>query len=147
MKIGAMLQDVLRSLVREPVTERRGVAAPARLRGKLRWTPDGCTGCALCVKDCPADALELIRLDDKARRFVMRYEVDACTFCGQCVENCRFDCLSMTDGDWSLGAPTRANFTVYYGDDADVRRVLAERTPGGTTSAGAGAEDRRDGDR
>ena len=132
MNLATMLQDALRSLIHKPITERTPSAAPPRLRGKLHWSPEGCTGCALCVKDCPADALELIRLDDKNKRFVIRYAVDRCTFCGQCVENCRFNCLTMSDEAWSLAAPTREGFTTYYGDAADVQRVLAER---GSSSA------------
>jgi formate hydrogenlyase subunit 6/NADH:ubiquinone oxidoreductase subunit I len=142
-----MLEDVLRSLFREPVTERKPGAAPARLRGRLRWTPEGCTGCALCVKDCSANALELIRLDDRNKRYVLRYSVDRCTYCGQCVENCRFDCLKMAGEAWSLSAPKRGGFTVYYGDDADVERVLAERGVDGDSSPEALAEDRRNGNR
>lgn len=126
MKFAGMFQDVMQSLVRKPATETTPRPAPIRLRGRLRWAADGCTGCALCVKDCPADAIELIRMGDKSKRFVMRYHVDRCTFCGQCVENCRFDCIHMSDEAWSLAASTRQNYTVYYGDDADVRRALGE---------------------
>ncbi len=128
MKIAGMLQDTLRSLVQTPATEVIPVAAPARLRGRLHWNPAGCTGCALCVKDCPANAIELIRLGDKTKRFVMRYSVDRCTFCGQCVENCRFDCISMPGEEYSLAASTQVGFTIYYGDDADVGQVLAEQS-------------------
>ncbi len=123
-----MLQDTLRSLVHAPATEVTPVAAPSRLRGRLHWDPEGCTGCSLCVKDCPADAIELMTLDRKAKRFVMRYSADRCTFCGQCVENCRFDRLSMSSEEWSLAASTHAGFTIYYGDDADVEQVLAEQS-------------------
>ncbi len=146
MKLATMLEDVLGSLVHKPVTETAPSPAPERLRGKLHWTPDGCTGCALCVKDCPANALELIRLDEKGKQFVMRYSVDRCTFCGQCVENCRFDCLTMAGQDWSLAAPTRDGFTIYYGDAEDVQRVLAERNSDGAASPEAAAENRAGGD-
>ena len=131
MKIAGMLQDTLRSLVRTPATEVIPAAAPARLRGRLHWDLERCTGCALCVKDCPADAIELITLDRKAKRFVMRYSVDRCTFCGQCVENCRFDCISMSSEEYSLAALTHDGFTVYYGDDADVEQVLADNLADG----------------
>jgi len=146
MKLATMLEDALRSLVLKPITEQTPKTTPERLRGQLHWTPEGCTGCALCVKDCPANALELIRLDDKAKRFVMRYSVDRCTFCGQCVENCRFNCLTMSNEEWSLAAPTRDNFTTFYGDIADVQQVVAEQHPKGSESLQAAAEDRGDRD-
>lgn len=129
MKVGTMLIDILRSLLRRPATEqypfeRRQV--PSRLRGKLLWDAENCTGCGLCAKECPADAIEMIVLDRKAKRFVLRYHVDRCTFCAQCVHSCRFECLNMSSADWELAAAERDPFTVYYGDDDDVRAVLAE---------------------
>lgn len=128
MKILAMLGDVLRSLFKRPVTElypfeRR--ESPERLRGKLHWNPEKCTGCCLCVKDCPAEAIELITLDKKNKRFVLRYHIDRCAYCAQCVQNCRFGCLSMSNDEWELAALSKEPFTVYYGEDADVKAVLA----------------------
>jgi len=122
-----MLGDVLQSLFRRPVTRRypfEWKAAPGRLRGKLTWNPERCTGCALCNKDCPSNAIELITLDKKSKRFVMRYHVDRCTFCAQCVENCRFDCLGMSSEQWELAALSKEPFTIYYGKDADVESLL-----------------------
>jgi formate hydrogenlyase subunit 6/NADH:ubiquinone oxidoreductase subunit I len=76
------------------------------------------------MKECPADALELITLDKKAKQFVMRYHVDRCTYCAQCVQNCRFECLEMAPDEWELAATSKQPFTIYYGDEADVEKVL-----------------------
>jgi formate hydrogenlyase subunit 6/NADH:ubiquinone oxidoreductase subunit I len=129
MKIGAMLGDVFRSLFRRPVTrqypfERK--AAPQRLRGKLHWDPEKCTGCLLCVKDCPAQAIEVFMVDKANKRFVMRYHLDRCTYCAQCVISCRPGALVMSNDEWELAATTKEPFTVYYGDEADVERLMAE---------------------
>jgi formate hydrogenlyase subunit 6/NADH:ubiquinone oxidoreductase subunit I len=125
-----MLGDLTRSFFRRPVTERYPFErrdAPKRLRGMLTWDPSKCTGCALCNKDCTANALELITLDKKNKRFVMRYHIDRCTFCAQCVENCRFACLGMSNEQWELAALSKEPFTVYYGNDADIESLLAKR--------------------
>ena len=127
MKIGPMLGDILQSLFHQPATRQypfERQRAPARLRGKLHWTPENCTGCSLCVKDCPAQAIELITVDKANKRFVMRYEMDRCTYCAQCVQSCRFDCINMSDEEWELAALNKEPFTVYYGSDADVQTVL-----------------------
>lgn len=127
MKIGAMLNEVLRSLIRRPATrlypQERPQAQP-RLRGKLHWNPDKCTGCCLCSKDCPARAIEIIELDKANKRFVVRYHMDRCTFCAQCVQSCRQGCLEMSNEEWELASTNKEAFTVYYGDSADVERVL-----------------------
>lgn len=127
MKIVTMLQDVFKSFWRRPFTQRYPAekqVPPERLRGQLHYDPANCTGCCLCIKECPANALELITLDKKEKRFVMRYHVDRCTYCAQCVQNCRFNCLSMSPEDWELAAANKEPFTIYYGDEADVGRVL-----------------------
>lgn len=128
MKFGTMFHDVLVSLFRRPVTERypfEKEEAPPRTRGMLHWNPEKCTGCCLCNNDCPANAIELITLDKKAKQFVLRYHLDRCTFCGQCVQSCRFNCLEMSSEEWELAAINKAPFTVTYGREEDIERLLA----------------------
>lgn len=128
MKIGTMLRDIARSLFLRPATRRypfERTAVPERLRGALHWNPKGCTGCCMCTRDCPANAIELITLDKASKRFVLRYHVDRCTFCAQCVQTCRFGCLEMSNDQWELAATRKEPFTIYYGDEADVETILA----------------------
>ncbi|NMC80494.1 MAG: 4Fe-4S binding protein [Chloroflexi bacterium] len=129
MKIGAMLSDVLGSLFKKPATENypfERKPAPERLRGQLFWDPSKCTGCQLCIKDCPANAIELVVLDKVNKRFVMRYHMDRCTYCAQCVQSCRFNCLSMSNEEWELASLNKEPFVVYYGRDEDVEFLLAK---------------------
>jgi formate hydrogenlyase subunit 6/NADH:ubiquinone oxidoreductase subunit I len=128
MKIGTMLGDVVKSFFQAPVTERYPFErreAPERLRGKLVWDSEQCTGCGLCAKDCPASAIEVIVLDKAAKRFVLLYHVDRCTFCAQCVQSCRQGCLAMSSDQWELAAFDKGAFGLYYGDAEDVEAVLA----------------------
>lgn len=127
--IGLMVSDVVQSFFKKPVTRRYPFErkdAPDAFRGKLVWDPAKCTGCQLCVKDCPADAIELIVVDRATKRFVMRFHADRCTYCAQCVVNCRFKCLNLSSEDWELAALTRTPFTVYYGRDEDIAALLAQ---------------------
>ena len=127
MRIGAMIGDISRSLFTRPVTERypfEKKPAPERLRGQLVWDAEKCTGCRVCLRDCPADAIELMVVDKKAKRFVLRFHVDRCTYCAQCVVNCNFDCLDLSHEQWELAALDRDDFTVSYGKDEDIEQVL-----------------------
>lgn len=131
MKLPTMLFDIIRSFFSKPATAHYPSpesTEPVRLRGKLTWNPESCTGCALCVKDCPADAIELITLDKENKRFVMHYDVGRCTFCGQCVQSCRFNCLDLSNTEWSMPALSKTPFSIYYGDEADVAEVLDRTT-------------------
>jgi formate hydrogenlyase subunit 6/NADH:ubiquinone oxidoreductase subunit I len=127
MKPFALLSDLLHAVFSYASTEQYPLerhATPERLRGMLHYTPEGCTGCRLCVLDCPADALELITVSKAEKRFVVKYQVDRCTFCGQCVQNCRFNCLELNPNEWELAALNKAPFTVYYGRQADLNVAL-----------------------
>jgi NAD(P)H-quinone oxidoreductase subunit I len=127
-RIGTMFGDLMHSLITPPVTRRypfERFPVPTRLRGKLIWNPASCIGCGLCVKDCPADAIDLITLDKQAKRFVMHYRVDRCTFCAQCVESCRRGSLQMSNEEWELAAIQRSDFDLYYGEANDIQAALA----------------------
>jgi formate hydrogenlyase subunit 6/NADH:ubiquinone oxidoreductase subunit I len=128
MKVTTMFRDLWQSTFSKPATEPFPNPEPnevERLRGKLHWTPEQCTGCQLCVKDCPADALKLFTIDKKTKQFVMLYDVGKCTFCAQCVQACRFNCIELRNDEWSLSDTSKARFTIFYGDEEHVQRVLA----------------------
>ncbi len=140
MNIGSMFQDIFRSLFKKPSTELypfQRVEPTTKIRGKLHYDPSKCTGCQLCVKDCPADALELIVVDRVAKKFVMKYHADRCIFCDQCVASCRFDCLGLSQEDWELASLESEPFTVYYGKEEDVR-ILLEKMAQPNSGEGCG---------
>lgn len=128
MKFATMLSDVLPSLFKSPMTEMypfERKEPPAHLRTLPNWNREDCTGCGLCAMDCPSQAIEMIVLDKKAKRFVMCFHVDRCTFCAQCIYSCRQGCLEMTSENWELATLNKKALTLYYGDRADVEEILA----------------------
>jgi formate hydrogenlyase subunit 6/NADH:ubiquinone oxidoreductase subunit I len=131
MKIGTMFRDILESFFKNPATQMypaEKIAPPERYRGGLFFDPKACTGCCLCTKDCPSNAIELVILDRAAKRFVLKYHRDRCVYCGQCVVNCKFKCMGMSNADWEH-AVLNKEFTVYYGKDEDVAQFLASIAP------------------
>jgi formate hydrogenlyase subunit 6/NADH:ubiquinone oxidoreductase subunit I len=132
MRIGAMLGDISRSFFKRPVTElypfvRR--PTPERLRGQLTFDAAKCTGCKICVRDCPAEAIEIVVVDKATKRFVMNFHTDRCTYCAQCVVSCNFDSLGMSHERWELAALSQSAFAVSFGREEDLR-TLAERAAG-----------------
>lgn len=132
MRLATMFRDALRSLFSRPVTRHYPVErtpTPERMRGKLVWNPDQCTGCQLCTKDCPADAIHLIVVDKATKQFEMHYDMNRCIFCGQCVESCRFDCITLEDGEWELAGDAREVLIVYKKEAAKQEEVQPEPMP------------------
>jgi formate hydrogenlyase subunit 6/NADH:ubiquinone oxidoreductase subunit I len=128
MKLGTMLSDVSSALFRRPATEHYPFTRqtnPPRLRSFLKWNSQACTGCGLCVLDCPANAIHVTILDRKEKRFVFSYRTDQCLFCGQCVESCRQSALRMVNDRWELAALDKKTFFVSFGDADDITKVLA----------------------
>jgi formate hydrogenlyase subunit 6/NADH:ubiquinone oxidoreductase subunit I len=126
MKIASMLNDVFASLFKRPFTERYPYTvkpAPARLRGKLLWDEGRCKGCMLCVRDCPARAIEIEIADRAARKYVFHYRIDRCIYCAQCVASCKEDALSMSSTLYHLASTDRRTFTEVYraGGDGSCR--------------------------
>ena len=129
MKLGSMFGDILRSFFLRPATQKypfERTALPERLRGALIWNPEKCSGCSLCAKDCPSNALEVIILDRPSKRFIVRYHVDRCTFCAQCVQNCRFNCIELSNQHWELAALDKSTFMGYQGSQANIDEYLGK---------------------
>ena len=130
LQIGSLVGNVIQSLFKKPDTQLypfERTAVPSRLRGTLVWNPDKCTGCMLCVKDCPANALELVVLDKKNKKFIMRYHADRCIYCSQCVVSCRMNCLNMTSEQWELASAHKEPFVVEYGVNDEIEKLLLEK--------------------
>lgn len=89
---------------------------PAGFRGHVLINADNCRGCSLCVRDCPAEALELHRQSKK--QFQLIYHPERCAYCGQCEISCNFDAIYLSNA-FVHGSADRGTFTV----------VLVDRKP------------------
>ncbi len=73
------------------------VAVPEHFRGKIAYDREACIGCKMCMKVCPASAIEFIPgPDGKPKGGKVKFYMSRCTFCEMCVEACPKDCIKMT---------------------------------------------------
>lgn len=65
---------------------------PNGFRGAITIDPEKCTGCGLCVRDCPAQGLKLVK--ESKNKFQLIHYPSRCAYCGQCEDNCRRGAIS-----------------------------------------------------
>ncbi len=64
----------------------------------IRIHEDRCTGCTLCVADCPYRALEMVpREDDSKYRQLAIVHENLCVACGVCIGSCPTEALTLGD--------------------------------------------------
>ncbi len=111
---GQMTGEVLRHLLRKPATVRYPAVPavmPPGFRGKIVFHPEQCTGCKLCQKDCPANAIFITKVGEK--RFEAEFHLDRCIYCGQCADSCNRDCLEVSQ-EFELAALSRTTLRAIY---------------------------------
>ncbi len=138
MRLIGMLQDVVKSLFVKPSTQNypyKKRAVPARYHGRLEYDATKCTGCMMCVRDCPAETIKIEIVDRKAKQFFMTYNIGECVYCKQCVYNCRFDALHMTNQMWESASDTKEGFQLYFGKQEYIDAFLENKAAGNNPAA------------
>ncbi len=117
--IGKALLTTLSVAMRKPVTieypdEKHVLPARARSFPVLTWDFDHdepfCTGCNVCVRNCPVDCMTATMIDNpkyaegtsNRRKIVEKFWIDyaRCMRCNICVEVCPFEAIVM-DNNWT----------------------------------------------
>jgi formate hydrogenlyase subunit 6/NADH:ubiquinone oxidoreductase subunit I len=95
--IGKMISEVLMTFFKKPATilyPAEKIDMPEKFRGKLKFYPEKCIGCMLCMKDCPSNAIKINKLPDG--KFEAEIDLDKCIYCAQCVDSCPRKALEAT---------------------------------------------------
>lgn len=115
---GKMMSQVLRSIFKRPATTRYPFVKsgmPEKFRGKLKFYPERCIGCKLCMKDCPSNAITIKKIGEK--QFECEIDLGKCIYCAQCVDSCMKKALEST-GEFELASLDREKLKVTLrGDD------------------------------
>ena len=97
MNPGRMLMEVLRSVFKKAATTRypaEKLEMPDKYRGKLKFYPERCIGCKLCMRDCPTNAIKINKVGEK--QFEAEIDLGRCIYCAQCVDSCLKKALEAT---------------------------------------------------
>jgi formate hydrogenlyase subunit 6/NADH:ubiquinone oxidoreductase subunit I len=130
-----MVGEMLHSVVRKAATVLypfEKITMPPRFRGKLKFYPERCIGCKMCVRDCPSRAIEIVKVADK--QFDCVVDCSRCIYCAQCVDSCPKKALEST-GEFELASLTRGPLKVTFHAQLKSAPVAAA-----TPAAAAGAD-------
>jgi len=109
---GKMLSLVMGSVFHKPVTVLYPyvkIEVKDKFRGKLKFDPEKCIGCMICMRDCPSNAIDIRKVAEKKFKAVLA--LDKCIYCGQCTDSCPREALEMTR-DFELAQFDRKNLQV-----------------------------------
>jgi formate hydrogenlyase subunit 6/NADH:ubiquinone oxidoreductase subunit I len=97
-KTGKMAGQVLSSVFKKSATTRYPYVrddVPANFKAKIKFNPEKCIGCKLCIRDCPSNAINIIDMGDK--KYEAEFRLDKCIYCSQCVLSCLKGALETTN--------------------------------------------------
>lgn len=138
LKLAAMLGEIMKHIFRRPATIEcpfENVPHEKGIRGKPVMDPEKCIGCQRCVKDCPAEAIEINKVgevtNDKGKvvkRFAMTLYLDRCCHCAQCAESCPTGAIVM-DEDYCHATLTREEMKYVYAPDLSAKPAAPAAAP------------------
>jgi formate hydrogenlyase subunit 6/NADH:ubiquinone oxidoreductase subunit I len=112
---GKMIAEVLESLFKKPATSSYPfgpkTGMPKDFRGKLKFTPEKCIGCKMCMRDCPSGAITIKPAGEK--KFLAEIDLAKCVYCAQCVDSCPKKALEAT-GEFELAQLEHGKLKVVF---------------------------------
>ena len=125
---GEMIFSVLGSLFKKPATMRypfEKFKMPDHFRGQPKFKSELCTGCRLCIRDCPSQAITITKIGEK--KFEASIDLGKCVYCAQCAETCPRKVIDITT-DFELAQLDRGQLKVVF--HADTTKACTEESTG-----------------
>jgi len=125
-----MVQSVLGSLFKKPATigyPFKKFTMPKDFRGQPKFDSDKCTGCRLCIRDCPAQAITITKVGEK--KFEASIDLGKCVYCAQCAETCPRKVITIST-DFELAQLDKGQLKVVFHADTGSKACVEESAGG-----------------
>ncbi|MBU0952312.1 MAG: 4Fe-4S dicluster domain-containing protein [Elusimicrobia bacterium] len=116
MKLAVFLPEIIKNFFKKPNTVRypfEKLVPPKDFRGTPVFNSSTCIGCKICMMNCPAEAIEIIRVSETEKKFKMILHNDRCIHCAQCAEDCNKDSIKLNE-EYELAAFDRNKLKIEY---------------------------------
>jgi formate hydrogenlyase subunit 6/NADH:ubiquinone oxidoreductase subunit I len=111
---GRMIFQVLASLFKKPATIKypyEKFVMPKNFRGQPKFDSAKCTGCRLCIRDCPSHAITIKKVGEK--KYEATLDLGKCIYCGQCADTCPRKVIELST-DFELAQMDKQTLTVTF---------------------------------
>jgi len=128
IRVAAFLPELLRHIFKRPATVQypfEKLKVPDGFRGTPVLTPSLCIVCRACVRDCPAEAIEITVISEEEKRYRMVIHNDRCIHCAQCEEVCPTKAIRM-NAEFELAEQSRLLLKKEYLYTRSVKKAAAQ---------------------
>ena len=96
--------------------------ASAGYRGRIKYDPEKCLGCGMCVRVCAGGAIEMKKEPvPEGEKITLTFNMGSCTFCNTCADFCSSKSITLT-GDYHMIA-TEEKDLIVSGSHIKVKKV------------------------
>lgn len=106
--------NALKDFFSKPSTEKYPEVkkeAPKGYRGKIKYYPERCVACGMCIRVCSPGAITMTRgqKTDEGEPITMSFSLNSCTFCQMCADFCPKKAIELTN-EYSWWLPIKMNW-------------------------------------
>lgn len=93
-------REALTQVFSKPSTEKYPFVkkeAPENYRGRIKFHPDRCINCGMCIRVCsPGAIVRTVEKQEDGDLVTMEFHMDSCTFCQMCADFCTKNSIELT---------------------------------------------------